>query len=113
MSLTETKNTLMSNPMIGTLKLENESYECTITYCGNYAKDKEANAIDVNYITLRCKCLKSTILISNNRKSVFVNMSKSYFPDLYNHSDRTKLDENLKIAVDTVNELQTIMDKWF
>lgn len=113
MSLIETKNTLLSNPMMGTLKLKNESYECTITYCGNYAEDSAAGSIDDNYISLRCKCLDNTLIISNHKKSVYVNMGESFIPDLYNHADRIKLDKYLKSAIDTVNELQTIMDKWF
>lgn len=112
MSLTEIKNTL-TKCFVGSLKLQNDHYRITVSYCGDYKTARETGKIEQNCISVRCECLDNTIMICNINASVYINMNKSFIPDIYDACDWEKIEQQMANALKTVSELQTIINHYF
>lgn len=112
MSLIETKNTL-NDCYIGSVRLENEHYRITVSYCGDYKTARAENKIEQNYISVRCECIDNNLIIANVNASIYISMSKSYIPDVYNADDWHDIERQMKNALETVTELQKIVDDYF
>ncbi len=113
MSLTETKNTLNKNPNIGTLKLQNDHYIITVTYCGNYKADKEAKMLNPRYISVRCKCIDNSLIINNNACEIYLDFNKSFVANIYERKMLDKLVTQLNTSYDTIEELREIINSYF
>lgn len=107
------KNTLLSQKEYGHIKLQNEHYKIKIIYAGDYKEDRENNKINTRYITLSCHCRDNSIMISKNRDGIYVNLNKSLLPDIYNDGELNEIVKDLQNAITTVNELNSIMAKYF
>ena len=112
MNLIETKNTL-NDCFVGSLKLQNEHYHLTVSYCGDYKEAYKNNTIDSNYISLRCECIDNSIMIANTGLDVYISMSKSFLPDLHDETDWSNVANQINNALITVAELRKIMNKYF
>ena len=113
MALSEIKNTLEQNETMPTLKLENDDYRFTIFYVGSYIDDRCSGSIDPHKIRVKCKPKSSDILIAVNDLTARIDMLNSFIFDIYNEKQLDKLGRQLRCAMNTLKELQPVLDKYF
>ncbi len=105
-----TKNNLMRQSEIKSLKLQNEYYTVTIFYCGDYEKDYESGKCNIENISVSCKSKQNVFPLTCMEGKIFVDICGN---DLLSVEQAAMFKEQLDIAYKSAFQLQDIMKQYF
>lgn len=95
------------------LELENEYYEISIDYIGDFVNDKKNNKIDKKLIKISGKSKVSSLFapkISGNGNNISVVTQNTYLPDV---KTIDMFIDNLRFAKETIAEVYDVLKEYF
>lgn len=109
----ETANKLCRGSDISTLRLANDLYDVHIYYFGDYAKDKQENAIDPASITVSARCKDSKGAMPLGYDQGLVNIDTSEIMPMLNAVEARALAQALIDAAGSAEALQEAIGAYF
>lgn len=112
MNFSITKNTLLTDNMMGKLILENDDFKANFFYLGDYKADAENKMIDLDFLHFAVKPKKKNLNMIRHGENIYINML--YPTSFYLDDDKiAELKRQLDIANEARHALLVYLNDYF